>query len=308
MTNYNEIDITHINEQLNEQLDNELIDILSKNKHNIKKTILILSGGGVKGIAHIGALKALEDLDMLKNIKTIAATSVGSLVGYMYIIGYSPIELLSVIKGINMGKMKSLSLTNLLDKFSIDDGTKMLSIIEMMTSAKKYDINVTFKELYSKTHIAFTVVSACLNNKEAYYFSHTRTPNMSIIKALMMSIAVPIYFPPVTYDGKMFVDGGCMDNYPIGLFADKLDSVIGIYLCDHVDFQDKINNLEDYLLHLMQCLFEGATCNAINGFEQYTIPIKISKVNMLNLDLSVEKRQEIFDIGYKTVYTKLKTT
>ena len=83
-------------DNINEYLDNELYNITGKTKQKPtekNKSVLIMSGGGVRGIAHIGAIKALQDIDMLKYIKTICGTSVGALIGFLHNIGYSPDEL-----------------------------------------------------------------------------------------------------------------------------------------------------------------------------------------------------------------------
>ena len=67
----------------------------------MEKTKLVLSGGGIKGIAHVGALYALDKLDILNNITEFAGTSVGSLVLALYVIGYKPVEMYEFIKAFN---------------------------------------------------------------------------------------------------------------------------------------------------------------------------------------------------------------
>jgi len=76
-----------------------------KNKH-----ILVLNGGGVKGIAHIGALKALEEYGYLEHITVLAGASVGALIISMFIIGYQPDEMWEFIKMFDLNNMKHISI------------------------------------------------------------------------------------------------------------------------------------------------------------------------------------------------------
>lgn len=288
-------------DNLNETIDNEIKILLNKDDKIKNKNILVLSGGGVKGMALIGALKALEDLDILKHIKTIASSSVGAIIGLFFIAGYNPEEMFSVLKRVNLGNIKSINPLDLIEKFGMDNGKKLTSVLTLMLKAKKFNENITFKEFYKKTKINFIITASCLNNKQVYYLSHKTQPDMSVILAVRMSSALPIYFAPVEYDNKLFVDGGCIDNYPIHLFKDKLESVIGIYLTDIRDFNKKINKFEEFLGSLIQCLFEGQTLLSTNGYEKQTIRMNLPTSGSWNLDLTQEKREQVYQMGYKIV-------
>ena len=140
-------------DNLNETIDNEIKILLNKDDKIINKNILVLSGGGVKGMALIGALKALEDLDILKHIKTIASSSVGAIIGLFFIAGYNPEEMFSVLKRVNLGNIKSINPLDLIEKFGMDNGKKLTSVLTLMLKAKKFNENITFKEFYKKTNL-----------------------------------------------------------------------------------------------------------------------------------------------------------
>lgn len=305
-----------MSEVISEQsLQNELNELFNENineerQHKLdlsKKTKLVLSGGGVKGIAHLGALKALQEHGILQKIDTFAGTSVGAMIASLLIIGYSPDDQLGVISGIDLGKMKKrIKFDNMLNSFGLDDGSGMEIIINKMFRAKGFSPDITFQQLYEKTQKTLIATVACLNNKKSYYFSHTSVPNMKVIMAVRMSISLPIYFVPVKHQGKLFIDGGCIDNYPIQLFNHCLDEVIGLHLSDGRETVVDITNIEDFLIHAIQCIFEGVSKNAIKGYENYSIKISIKNISAVDMEIDPKMKQKLFEVGYKTVINKIK--
>lgn len=269
-----------------------------------RKTKIVLSGGGVKGIAHIGALQALYDYGCLDNIDTIAGTSIGALIGTLITIGYSPKDIYDFIMMFDMSKIGGYKLENFLEKFGLDDGTKITIIIINMFKNKGLSEDITFKELYEKVKKKLIVTVTCINDKKAYYYSVDTFPDMKVIKAVRMSISIPIYFTPVEHKGHLFIDGGCIDNFPMQLFEDNLDQVIGIYLSDIKEYTKEINNLEDTLINTFICMLEGVSCNSLKGYEEYSIKINLSRINIMDLTLEKQQKQELYDIGYNSFLNK----
>ena len=264
-------------------LRNELNEIFNKNKNknknikssvidlNKKKTILVLSGGGVKGISHLGAIQALHEQGILKNIKTYAGTSIGAFIAVLLVIGYSPNTLFQFIMELKFDKLKNINFQIFSKSYGLDEGNKLELVLGKLFMGKNINPNITLSELHAITNKTVIITAVCINDKKTYYYSHETAPNMSVIMAIKMSMAIPIYFVPVKYNGKLFIDGGCVDNYPIKIFEDKLDEVIGLYLTEFRDDIDTINNIEDYMLHMIECFFEGITYNSLKGYEKYSI-------------------------------------
>jgi NTE family protein len=286
--------------------DGNITDNDSKFTVNSNKTILVLSGGGVKGIAHLGGVKALEKLELSQNIHTYVGSSVGALISSLLAIGYTSSELFKFISIMDLNRMKELSFMNLLQLFGLDDGKRVEIVIKKLFEAKNIDPDITFGQLYELTHKTLIICASCLNDKRAYYFSHIFSPNMKVYLAVRMSISIPIYFAPVEYEGKLFVDGGCIDNFPIQLFNHCLDQVIALYLTDIRDYTESITNIEDLLLHTIQCLFEGVTCNSTKGYDKYVIKISLKKISMVDFMIDMETKRKLFYTGYSTVLNKFK--
>ena len=284
---------------INDKIDNNVNKLLNKNIYNNEIKNLVLSGGGIKAIAHIGVLQALEDKNILKNINTIVGCSAGALVGFLYTIGYSPKELYKLIIKFDFNSIKSskINIMNLLDKFGIDNGEKFIKILKKFLRKKKIDEHITFENLFKISKINLIVNASCLNNKECYYFSHKTYPLLPVITAIRMSTAFPLFFTPVLFENKLFTDGGCIDNLPMHLFSNTINNTIGIFLDTSVSYKKNINNIEDFLTNIIECLFMGIskiyTKNYIN-----VIKIIFDDVNVLDFNITDVKKYNLYIKGY----------
>lgn len=278
---------------INKTIDQEIEHVLEHNGNKLKE-ILVLSGGAAKGAAQLGALHCLKKHNMLNNIKTIAGTSVGAMIGMLYCAGYRPMELFKFIKLLNMENIKSIKLPNFLTKYGLDDGSRMTLIFVKLMGAKGFDQNITFKEFYKISKIKLIVTGACINDKKIYYFSHETYPEMKVIDAVRISMSIPIIFTPFIFDGKMFVDGGCIDNFPINLFNHEIEKVIGIHVADSYPNVKDIDSLESYLVNMIRCIMEGMSHHVTKSYNhRYIITIKCANCTESATDL-----MSMFDEGY----------
>ena len=271
---------------------------------NIKRTTLVLSGGGIKMIALIGAIAALEELNLLQYISTFAGTSSGAIMCFLLSIGYTSNELFEIIKLFDFNRLKNVEFFKLLSQFGLDDGSRLELFLKSLIIGKKINKNISFKKLYEITGKTLIITATCINNKKIYYFSHKTAPNMKVLTALRMSISIPIFYIPVLYKGKHYVDGGCIDNFPIHLFENNLDDVIGIYLNNIRDHITSITNIEEYLFHTLQCLLEGHKAGSIKGFEKYCIQINLKNIGAVDFHIDDTTKKLLYDRGYDSVLAK----
>lgn len=308
-SNMEEMPTSYISPQFDIDID---IDI-NNNNNNIPiyksskfKKILVLSGGGVRGIAHIGAMQALEDLHYLDKFETFVGTSIGSLIASMYVIGYKPNELWYFIQNFDMNKLKSIDITNIFYKYGLDTGANIEVIIKNFIQAKGYDPKISLLELYNLTKKKLILSTTCLNTQSICYLSYENYPDLPLCIAIRMSISVPIYFTPVKYKNKIYVDGACIDNFPVHLFSDQLDNVLGIYLNDTNKLCSNIDNIENYILSLIGCLKKSVTNNYTNGLNKHIICINLKSIIAIDFNLSNDKKKEIYDTGYNQTISYIK--
>ena len=212
-----------------------------------KKVAVVLSGGGAKGVAHIGALKVIEEAGI--PIDIITGTSMGSIVGGLYSIGYRADVLDSIVRaqdwntllldredlslqriaerekqntymistGITLKKKKGLSATG-----GIIKGKNLHGLFERLTSG--YNDSIDFNTL----PIPFACVATDMVTFTEYDFHSGVLP-----QAMRASMAIPAVFTPVRIGGMVLVDGGMRNNYPADVAREMgADIIIGIAVPD----------------------------------------------------------------------------
>lgn len=285
----------------NEPLDIELPIYVSRNTKYFDT--LVLSGGGIRGIAYIGSLKALDELKLLEHIHTYAGTSIGSLVCFLCVIGYTIEELINYVKIIEWNKLLSINILNTLETFGFDNGEKIVSLLKKFLMIKHFDSNITLKQLYEKTNKTLIITSVNVNQKIPVYFSHQTYPDMQVVQCIRMSISIPFIFTPVNYNNELYVDGGCIDNFPIKQFQNSNNRVLGLYL-ESKEKHENIKTIDTYVLSVIECCMSCMTnteCNQVNG---KIINIETNSFNAINFNLNPEQRQKLFSLGYEQVMQK----
>lgn len=271
------------------------------NSQNDKKKIIVISGGGLKGFSGLGSLKCLIDNDITNNIDTLAGSSVGAVICFLYNIGYGPKDIYDVLEQIDFTKLiKYIEPENLLldPCFGISSPEPIIYSIYKFMKNKNINNKITFLELYEMTKINLIITGTCLNDITIKYFSHSTTPDMQILKALRISISIPFIFRPYQFDGKLWVDGGVMNNFPIDLFNDRLDDVIGIYMDDVYDNINEIEEIQDYFIRVFKCVFRGLNYNKIELFKKYFVHIKTQGNHSTNWELTQQDKKMLYDEGY----------
>lgn len=281
--------------------DDKLTDTIPIYKSKLTKKILLLSGGGIKGIAHLGALYGLEKRGYLKKFETFVGSSVGALILAMHLVGYTPSELYKFVMKFEMHRVKSINAFNFLQVFGLDSGTRITYVLKRLIEAKTNNPTMTLQDLYKLTGKKLILTTVCMNTMEACYLSYETHPDLPLYLAIRMSISIPLFYTPVRYNDKLYIDGGAIDNYPIQLFEDSLDDVLGVYLAESHDVLETIDNVEIYLHRVIQCLMEGVTFNSKKGYDKYTINIKLENINFVDFSINSKKKRKMFKQGYNVV-------
>ena len=292
-------------QDIDKNIQSELNTILKKNKEErpYNKKILVLSGGGTKGIIYVGVFKALDELKILDNIHTFSTSSVGALVCSLYLIGYTVKEIEDFIYLFDLKKLtciesfNDISPSSLFLNMGLDNGENIHKVFNKLLKAKGLKENITLLELYQINKKKFITTSVCLNTRSAEYISYETYPNLRVSDAIRMTSSIPLYYTPVIHNDKYYIDGGCIDNYPICQFKDNIEEVVGIYLNSDYEYYN-IKNFKEYFFSVLQTLSDGYVYNAIRGFDKYTIIIK-TKISFLQFELSKEDKNSLINLGYE---------
>ena len=227
-----------------------LTSVNIKSQDNRPKVALVLSGGGAKGLAHIGVLKVLEEAGIRPDI--ITGTSMGSIVGGLYALGYSAEWLENLVITANWDELLSndISLKNIVmeekadyDKYLLEFPVKNNKVLLPSGLIEGQKLSQAFSEFcwraigienFDQYPIQFRCVASDIISGEVIEFSKG-----DLAKAMRASMAIPTVFTPVLSDSdRLLVDGGVMRNFPVEEAIDLgADIIIGVY----VGFKDKVS-------------------------------------------------------------------
>lgn len=196
---------------------------------------LVFEGGGVKGIAYVGALDVLERRGVRANVGAVAGTSAGAITAALVAAGYSAAELETTMMALDLRSFEDGRLegpVRVLEKYGWYKGDDFLAWIRARLAEKLRSPAVTFAELQRATGIDLRVVASDLSTHLPATFSPAVTPHAAVAEAVRMSMSIPLFFAAVASDGSLFVDGGAVWNYPIEIFdgASASTQTLGLHL------------------------------------------------------------------------------
>ena len=263
---------------------------------------IALSGGGIRGIAHSGVLKALEEMGI--KIDGISGTSSGSLIASLYAMGYSPYYIYVLFK-------------RYADKLVQIEGKQIISGIGNFVWNKK--LNVTglnsgeslehaYNEIAAKKGIKtmadismpLVIPTVDVNSGEKYVFSSRQQEDeqyisdISVGKAVRASSSFPAVFCPCEYKGYRFSDGGILDNTPVyELKKQGIDKVIAvIFESDPITDQSNVMDLTMKIIDIMGRKISEESLRMADMI--ITVPSDGTGL------LEVEKLDFCYQSGYKT--------
>ncbi len=228
------------------------------------KVGLVLSGGGAKGISHIGILEAIDSAGL--KIDYITGTSMGSIIGGLYAIGYSGKEIEKIADDLDWDVILSnnpnysdisieekdeygkYSLEMGLKKFKPQIATGLIESEELWLKLNELFIPVYNIKDFSKFNIPFKCIATDLSTGDAKVLD-----TGEVVTALRSSMAIPSVFTAIDYDSTKLVDGGIIRNFPVtDIKSMGADIVIGVNLFLGLPDVSKLNNILDVFYQITQ--------------------------------------------------------
>ena len=233
---------------------------------------LALSGGGARGIAHLGVIKALEEHGV--RFDYISGTSAGAIVGAMYAYGYTPDEIINIIT-------KTGFLTSLRPAWAKSGLLNMESLAGVF---EKYLPKNSFESL----NIPLTIAATEVSKGKPLYFSEGE-----LFKPMFASACIPILFEPIRFKAHVLIDGGILDNLPVKPLTEQCDFIIGCH-SNPIDDNFKVTHFK--------AMMERSLLMAINGNTQLSRKLCDVFIEPEGLraysSMELGKAREMFDIGY----------
>lgn len=266
-----------------------------------------MSGGGARGIAHIGVLKKLEEAGV--RIDYITGTSMGSLIGALYSIGYSTDQLIEIGKSNNWDQLftekpSRLFLSNYERRFENrtiasfpirEKGLELpVGIINgqnIYTFLSRYTWPVHGTKNFDNFPIPFATVATELETGDAKIFRSGYLPD-----AVRASISIPSLLRPHTVDGVTYIDGGLSNNLPVDEARNMgADFVISVNVASPVMSEDSLRTFAEVLNQVVNYRINEKIEPHIESSDIYINPEKALNYEILDFD----KLDELIKIGYK---------
>lgn len=203
---------------------------------------LVFKGGGVRGIAYMGALEALEQEKVLQKIERVAGSSAGAIAATLACFRLPVYEIVDLFNSLDLARVPQTSATGKarykLPQLSNTENIRRLVekygwyssayfhewLGEVIASQCGRNPRATFNDLHLRGYRELYIAAANLSRKRTEFFSYKTTPDVAVADAVRLSMSIPLFFEAIRFDGKEFgkgdyyVDGGLFDNYPIHLF------------------------------------------------------------------------------------------
>ena len=227
------------------------ITFYGQNTNKKPKIGLVLSGGGAKGLAHIGVLKVIDSLGI--KIDYIAGTSMGAVIGGLYASGYTGKQLDSIFKQVDVDALlqdytprasqtfyekrndEIYAFSLPFDRFKLELPTAISKGLYNYNLVSKLTMHVSHVKDFDKLPIPFLCIATNVETGEEVVLK-----NGTLAKCIIASGAIPTLYDPINFDGKMLIDGGVVNNYPVEEIIKKGASVV-----IGVDVQDGLKKMEE---------------------------------------------------------------
>ncbi|MBQ5775864.1 MAG: patatin-like phospholipase family protein, partial [Bacteroidaceae bacterium] len=234
---------------------------------------LALGGGGARGLAHNGVLRALEEMGIKPDV--ISGTSAGSIIAALYADGYTPQHIIRLFSELDVKELVDVTIP----RNSLLKMDKFIHFIDKRLHSKRIE------DLKIPTYI----VATDFDNGKSVAFDKG-----DLAIRIAASCSIPIVFPPIAIDGIHYVDGGVMRNLPVTPIRDLCDVVIGINVSpmQHEQYENNLLSITNRAYNFLSCgnVFPDiALCDILIENED------ISGYNVFDLD----EQEKIEELGYQ---------
>ena len=273
---------------------------------NCLKYACLFGGGAIRGAAHVGVVKALEELNIYYD--TIGGSSVGSIVAALLGVGYTAEELREVFLQANFELFRDIQF-NLGEKFAISKGEMFLEWVRELIEKKYYGENyakgnnppVKFK----KKKKNLVIITTDLTNFCCREFSKKCTPDFEIATAVRISSCMPGLMKPYEYNNSLLVDGDLQKSWPMWRLSESLknldERILEIRLEGDCGGNDM--NTLNYVNTVYSCVTSIATEFVIDRYsdnDKYDfVVINTGDIIIIDFNQSKENREKMMNSGYK---------
>jgi NTE family protein len=277
---------------------------------------ITFSGGGVTGLAHIGALEAFQEKGLLGSVREYIGTSAGALMALCLCLGFTIAEMKAVCMGMNFESITEIepeSLMNIFQTFSIDTAKNMEKLLVTFLKAKGLPSNITFEGLSAampgkpRLRICTTNLNQCC----PVIFDHMSTPTASVLFAVKASMAIPLIFAPCRHpdSGDLYVDGGVIAQSPFDVLTDaEREHAIAFAFVHDSWKKERFDSLSEFAIQLPISVYFHMKRNILPHWHSHIILFPRMDNMILKFSASKDEKEAIIQVGREVAIKFLEET
>lgn len=277
------------------------------NHKSIMYDTLVVSGGSVKGYYLLGAIQYLYDIKYTTQIVNYIGTSVGSMICFLLVIGYTPIEIVTYLC-VNkvLDELNNINLSKIISGVGIYPYSIIQDHLEKMT-LKKIGYFPTFKDINEKFNKNFICITYNFTKFNQEILSFDTHPDMPCLTAIRMSSNLPFIFGDFSYENNIYLDGGLCNNFPIDVGSSIGNRILGVNINDRVN---DIINTNDVTCSKLMMFYKiiSIPLSELGKLRQQLLSdkcdifsIKPENTNILNFNINTSQQLDMFSIGYQQI-------
>ncbi|MFT7119957.1 MAG: NTE family protein [Neolewinella sp.] len=242
---------------------------------------LALSGGGARGLAHIGVLRALLENDIVPN--RLVGVSAGAIVAMLYAAGLSPDEMMAAVYDTNPLRLIKVGLPT----------TGLTTLEYLEKQVRKFVPDNSFEALKYPLHVGITNLNSGMQE-----LRHSGP----LDKIIAASCSLPLMFKPVVIDGDHYVDGGVINNMPVAPLLNDADFIIGSNLMPYGSLPPA--DTGTVINIVWRCFDLSIMANSQSEVSLCDIVLETSLLNSYTI-FSVNKLKEMHNVGYQDTINRM---
>ena len=262
---------------------------------------IVLSGGGLRAVAHIGALQVLESTGQLQQVKEYIGVSAGAFLAFCVSIGFTLKELTGIVSQFDFQLIRNITPETMLEfptEFGMDNGDNLLTLLHSIMRINGLSPETTFEQLPKK--IGFRCFATDIYRCTFREFSVKKTPTCKVTTALRASMCLPGYFTPIEdpETGHLLVDGGVMNNYPLSFLptSEQQDALGIAFTYEHTNVEH-IPDLGCFFYQIFACYYMPRSRTNQQQFQHNTIWVPCGSYPAWDFESSVDDRLALMKVG-----------
>ena len=307
-----EIEIVKENqeEKNEEEIIKEEVEEIKEEEHEINLRssnydTLVLGGGAMKSFLLFGAMQYAIDNYFLTEVSTFIASYGGTMISFLLIIGYTPIEIITFLCTNHVvEKIQNFNM------FAMMNGLGAVSFLHIYEELEKMTIEKigyipTFKDLKDKFNKEFICVTYNITDSKTEYISYENYPSLPCLIAIRMSSNLPLIFENFKYGNSYYIDGGVSNNFAIDIAISKgRKKILGIHnKIQNFSFtKDADFNILDYIykvIFIPIAELNKVKLKSIPNDSSVDIISLDSDLNAFNFNLGTREKLDLFSNGYR---------